>query len=224
MDKVLSSSQARIEHDKIKRSCIWSVSNIWSEEECKHYIEATETMGYESIDWEYAPEYRNCQRVLTLSETVSKDLWLRLRKHLTKEAVDFVRPFGFGNEGVWIPLGINAALRFTKYGKGHYFKPHRDGSFVHDANLRSVYTVMIYLNEDFEGGETRFFHTHKNERYLTSNDFDAFHVRPATGTCLIFNHDVSGTKYISHITNKSHMLCITILFLFFILYYVSALS
>ena len=33
---------------------------------------------------------------------------------------------------------------------------HVDGSYVRNANERSIYSIIIYLNEDFKGGETVF--------------------------------------------------------------------
>jgi hypothetical protein len=50
--------------------------------------------------------------------------------------------------------GINPCIRFTRYDKGGHFDWHRDGNFVLDDENRSVFTLMIYLSEDFEGGET----------------------------------------------------------------------
>jgi len=37
------------------------------------------------------------------------------------------------------------------------FAPHSDGSFVRNENEMSFYSYLVYLNDDFEGGETSFF-------------------------------------------------------------------
>lgn len=34
---------------------------------------------------------------------------------------------------------------------GHHFKPHKDGMFVMTSDYRTIYTVVIYLNDGFEG-------------------------------------------------------------------------
>lgn len=66
--------------------------------------------------------------------------------------------------------GINARFRFYKYTPGAVYKPHidgawpgsgitSDGAYALDAfgDRHSRMTLILYLNDDFEGGETRFF-------------------------------------------------------------------
>jgi len=40
----------------------FQVQQLLSKEECKYYIEQTEKLGYESVDWEYVKSYRDCER------------------------------------------------------------------------------------------------------------------------------------------------------------------
>jgi hypothetical protein len=47
-------------------------------------------------------------------------------------------------------------FRVYKYLPGQQFKMHRDGSYERNENEKSFYTFLIYLNDDFEGGETEF--------------------------------------------------------------------
>ena len=91
----------------------------------------------------------------------------------------------------------NERLRLLRYDGGEYFAPHRDGTYVReDGGDRSFVTVLIYLNQGFEGGETTFLHC---------RDFDKkVPYVPETGSVLLFQHDIlhegsllrSGTKYI----------------------------
>ena len=39
---------------------------------------------------------------------------------------------------------------------GGHFSPHLDGPWVPHEDESSVFTVVIYLNSDFQGGETQF--------------------------------------------------------------------
>ena len=65
---------------------------------------------------------------------------------------------------------------------------HKDGPWLEDG-LRSELTLLVYLNEDFQGGAT---------------DFRGFQIQPRTGDALLFVHDtwhegavlVSGCKYV----------------------------
>jgi prolyl 4-hydroxylase len=66
---------------------------------------------------------------------------------------------------------------------------HRDGSYKRNETEKSFFTFLIYLNDDFEGGETEF--------------QDLFTIKPKTGDLLVFYHPykhegkllVSGYKY-----------------------------
>ncbi len=39
---------------------------------------------------------------------------------------------------------------------GGHFSPHIDGPWVPRENESSIFTVIIYLNSDFQGGATNF--------------------------------------------------------------------
>jgi len=55
-------------------------------------------------------------------------------------------------------VGLSDRLRFSKYDKGGEFAIHQDG--IHQdprTGHRSAYTLSIYLNDTFAGGETTFF-------------------------------------------------------------------
>ncbi|ETO27919.1 P4Hc domain-containing protein, partial [Reticulomyxa filosa] len=131
-------------------------------------------------------------------------LWDRIRPHLKVRDLDQMRPFGFGNEGIWVVQGVNECIRFTKYEPGQHFKAHRDGKYQHNDEVASVYTLMIFLNQDFEGGQTKFFANKQNQPYLNLKHAKAETVLPQSGMALLFNHDVwhegakvaKGVKYI----------------------------
>jgi predicted 2-oxoglutarate/Fe(II)-dependent dioxygenase YbiX len=80
-------------------------------------------------------------------------------------------------------------LRFYKYTPTKRFKMHKDGPWT-EAGLTSKLTFLVYLNDDFAGGET---------------DFRDFKVQPEKGNALLFIHDTwhegavvtSGVKYVA---------------------------
>jgi hypothetical protein len=83
-------------------------------------------------------------------------------------------------------VGLNERLRFLRYHPGDFFAPHFDGSFVRGKESpperrgeQSYVTVMIYLNEGCEGGETRFLDLAGKSSY----DFV-----PRAGAALLFEH------------------------------------
>lgn len=178
-------------------------SSLITVEESAAVVEAAAALGFSPVDWEYSASYRDCERVVAQSEQLAELLWHRLRPRLRREDVEGVRPTGWHNEGTWRPTNLNSLMRVSRYGPGHHFAPHRDGSFVLDDEHRSILTLLVYLDVSptLEGGGTAFFH-----RGLTSGapGKPAFRVDPRVGDAVLFTHDawhqgepvVSGHKLI----------------------------
>ncbi len=87
--------------------------------------------------------------------------------------------------------GVNERMRYFRYKPGTWFKPHADGSFARDETERSLYTLIVYLNDGFEGGRTLF----EVEPGVA--------ITPREGMALMFQHPIvhegeevtAGTKY-----------------------------
>lgn len=90
-------------------------------------------------------------------------------------------------------VGANERIRCYRYKPGMRFAPHSDGAFVRDETEMSFYSYLVYLNCEFEGGQTTF---------LTEPEIQ---IEPQTGWGLIFQHPLlhegsevtSGTKYVA---------------------------
>jgi hypothetical protein len=131
---------------------------------------------------------------VAISSGLAKCLWDRIIPHLRQEELNDIRPFGISGKGKWFAECVNPYFRFTKYNEGHFFKKHQDGGYVNNNNQRSILTLMIYLNDNFEGGATTFYEDGDNMEVI----------KPVNCTGVIFNHDVEhegdviikGTKYI----------------------------
>ncbi len=74
-----------------------------------------------------------------------------LAENLFQRAVEFL-PQIYENDEV---SGFNEMFRIYKYSPGQQFKMYHDGSYIRNENEKSFYVFLIYLNDDFEGGETR---------------------------------------------------------------------
>src|SRR5262245_59507609 len=64
-----------------------------------------------------------------------------------------------GARGHRVPVriaGLFVPLRIYRYEAGQHFGLHRDQSYAGEDGTRSLLTCMVYLNDDFEGGETDF--------------------------------------------------------------------
>jgi len=161
----------------------FTVDGVFTPEECAQTIAWAEDLGFEEAPITTArgfvriPSVRNNTRVMVDHTDLAADLWAR------------VQPEVPASLGPWRAVGLNERLRIYRYGEGQYFKPHLDGAFARSSTERSQFTMMVYLNDDFTGGETA---------------FTGQLVRPAPGRALFFLHRQrhegravrSGLKYV----------------------------
>jgi predicted 2-oxoglutarate/Fe(II)-dependent dioxygenase YbiX len=146
---------------------IFTVSGFCGDSECDGYIQLGESLGFGDapINTFFGPgmakDVRNNSRVLLDDPGRAQLIWERARLYVPERL------------GGHRALGLNERFRFYRYDPGQTFRWHRDGYFQRSNGERSRLTFMIYLNDDFEGGETRF------ERAT---------VRPVKGMALFFDH------------------------------------
>lgn len=152
-----------------------------SEEECKNFIALAEDKGFEDSKIIsggreiVAKEIRNNTRVFIDDVEIASKIWLRLKPQLS------VIVSG------WSPVGLNERLRFYRYEPNQMFRLHRDMAYEF-RNQKSFLSIIIYLNDDFEGGDT---------------EFKDFSITPKTGRAAIFKHELlhqgnavqAGVKY-----------------------------
>jgi len=178
---------------KVPGAKCFTVDGIMSKTECDYYINKCEKIGWKSLKKQFPKDYRSNEQLIILSDSLANSLWKRLEGTLTRSDVQ-IRPMGFGNGGLWRPSRLNECFKFGKYTKGGSFNKHIDGPWVPRHDECSVFTVVVYLNDDFEGGNTVFY----------DGDEEAVKVSPKAGTALVFNHNVlhqgdpviKGVKYI----------------------------
>ena len=104
---------------------------------------------------------------------------------------------------------MNQCFKFSKYEEGYSFEAHIDGPWVPMKDESSVFTVVIYLNDDYEGGQTNFYNEpfeskFEGKRGIKNDEDLVATIQPKTGKMLVFNHEsyhegskvLKGTKYI----------------------------
>ncbi len=171
----------------VEDESIVTVSNFLSPEECDAVIRETLATGYEEAPittfrgFQMRPDIRNNTRVMKDDAVLAARLWERMK--------GFV-PVHHERIGTWHAHGLNERFRYYRYTGGQYFKWHGDGPFIRSTEEMSLFTAMVYLNDDFEGGTT---------------DFQfGLSVTPRRGMLLLFEHSFvhqgapvrSGCKYV----------------------------
>jgi 2OG-Fe(II) oxygenase superfamily len=181
-------------------TCSWLAKNVCvipdflSAEECLDLIGASESKGYEdapittALGMVMQKDVRNNDRVMVDDVAAAGQLYDRAEPLLPPRL----------NEE-WRVCGLNERLRFYRYDVGQKFDWHYDGCYEAPAGERSFLTFMIYLNQGFGGGETKFGRIGSMQRLE-----EALSVAPRRGMALIFEHGIphigstvtSGRKYV----------------------------
>ena len=152
---------------------IFTVSAVFSPEECAALINAAE--GYGFGETEYPKSYRGNLRLITFDNSLAEVVWNRIQSVVPPSVSESGRTFK--------AVGLNPCWRLAKYFPGDQFGSHVDAYFEDDkTGHKSMFTVNIYMNGGFEGGNTTFFiGGHGASSAITSYD-----VVPESGLCLIF--------------------------------------
>jgi predicted 2-oxoglutarate/Fe(II)-dependent dioxygenase YbiX len=162
---------------------IFTVAGFVDPAECAGYIALSESRGFGDapIETSFGPvmmkDVRDNSRVMVDDPSLAHLVWERVRLYVPSTLA--------GHRAI----GVNERFRFYRYDPGQTFRWHRDGYFERPNGERSRLTFMVYLNDDFEGGETRF--------------LEAV-IKPVAGTALCFAHRllhegaevVRGRKYV----------------------------
>ena len=162
------------------------IEGILTREECEALIQVTEGKGYQKAQINSGQGYqymnldkRNSDRSIIDSVQVANVFWERIKPFI---------PEGLYKKQDAQALGINERLRFLRYDKGGYFKPHNDGQYHREGVFpleKSMLTIQLYLNEGFKGGQTTF---------VGSLDDGTFErnvpVVPKIGSVLIFAQNI----------------------------------
>jgi predicted 2-oxoglutarate/Fe(II)-dependent dioxygenase YbiX len=156
---------------------VFTLDNLLTPDECAAYIARSEGIGYDAatistgFGQERVADVRNNDRVILDEAAVSEALWPRVQPYLPRELERRTLE------------GLNERWRFYRYDPGQRFDWHLDGYYQRENGSRSLLTLLFFLNDDFEGGETRF-------RFSDGANMQEFAVKPVRGMALVFRHAI----------------------------------
>lgn len=123
---------------------LYEIDNLLTPEECDIVIKEAYNKGFEQ-----STVYTNGSSVLADTRN-SNTCWLDNNVNIANKISSVV------NKLVDYPLENQEALQVVKYPPGGYFNLHHDAT-DYDGPLKDrIITFLIYLNDDFTGGETEF--------------------------------------------------------------------
>lgn len=173
--------KGKIKRKNYPQKNIYTLPNLLTKRECQTIIQKSEAIGFQKAGlaigqdvYRSKEKTRSNQRMLFEDPKMSAEIWNRMQ-HL----VDYK----FDNH---YAQGLNWRFRVYKYTKGNLFAPHVDERMtLPEGKGITLFTFMIYLNENMEGGATTFFDRRKKgSNKMTINRI----IRPKTGMGLAFDH------------------------------------
>ena len=156
---------------------LWTVADVYTPAECREFVANIERWGPAIAT--NNPAFRDQDRVVRDDGPLAAELFRRLRPQLPERM------------GPLRLVGLNERLRFYRYRPGQQFPAHTDHWYWPSETRVTLLTVLVYFNDDFEGGETRFIE-HLEEVVV-----------PRPGLVAVFQHKIRhegcavrrGTKY-----------------------------
>jgi predicted 2-oxoglutarate/Fe(II)-dependent dioxygenase YbiX len=162
---------------------IGTIDDILNAAECAEHIDSSEHAGFgaapiiTAFGEAVVSDVRNNSRVMLDDFALAARIWERASEHLPV--------FLDGRQAI----AMNERFRYYRYRPGQRFDWHADASFRRANGEVSQLSFIMYLNDDFTGGETAVM-----DKLIT----------PRRGRALFFLHELlhegrpvkSGTKYV----------------------------
>ncbi len=178
------------------------LSNVLSKDECSRLIDAASILGYRPDHPTNLPSptgIDSCEWLV--DHSIHDMIYDRVEQHLPRSMGDSTNSTNNDDaktnnktNNTNTLSGINKRWRFFRYGQDCVYRPHIDGSwpagslskdgksYVLDTSgsTRSYLTFLIYLNDGFDGGETRFFYPDETGTLVARG------IVPTMGSVLVF--------------------------------------
>jgi predicted 2-oxoglutarate/Fe(II)-dependent dioxygenase YbiX len=178
---------AHVRREDLAPGC-YVLHEVLSPKECRALVQAAEGLGFTHAGLAIGDDtyrvnlaVRNNLRVVIDDHALAEALWPRVRERIDPR-----------HQGAKVQ-GLNWRFRVYRYEEGQRYFPH------YDVRMRlpvgeTRFSLVLYLSDAFEGGETRFFEE-KDKRARRGEGrgrkFDnrvRFAVRPPVGSAVVFDH------------------------------------
>ncbi|KAI5813691.1 hypothetical protein BZA77DRAFT_284619 [Pyronema omphalodes] len=173
------------------------LQNVLSKTTCRQIIAAAETMGF-------TPDQAAAGSATELASVLAHNFYWMADEAFCTSLFERVKPFLPATVKGLPVKSINRRFRCYRYVPGAVYRPHVDGAwppsgitpkgeYVYNASdpekpEYSRFTFLVYLNDEFEGGETTFFVPAPGE------GLEARGVKPMMGSVVVFPHgDAEGS-------------------------------
>ena len=190
---------------------IITIDNILSREECQKIISACEEKGWNKS----APsggghgrtgreDPRTNSFCVLFDEKIANSIWEKVKNHLEPDLAFLGENVYFNSitKGAeWKPSFVYEKLRIYKYNPGDAFPEHIDYKVKRnreDSVQQSFMSLLVYLNDDFENGETGYWPNHSGIHCRFLRDVEKQHfkkdhqilIKPKLGMCVVQDQNI----------------------------------
>jgi NAD+ synthetase len=174
---------------------------------CKQLLDEADSHGWQEVGIDgirshYSPgDVVGSLRASTFSPELADAVWSRLQPLLSCiESAGDDPQNSIPEKSVWRPIGVSPLARFIRYDSGGQLIPHYDYTFSYSDTLKTLKTIVIYLESDnVQGGNTRFLTDNRiidkvsyrdltDRKEFAGDDDVLVFVDPKPGQGLVFDH------------------------------------
>ncbi len=150
---------------KLKKNGIYTIPNFLNEDEIKLYNNLVLNPPNDATDFTNTGIFSNNK---WYNNVVADSFFNKLEKYIEKSD---------------LAIKANNVVMTGNYKEGEEFNLHTDTGLFYDKinGKKSRWTLLIYLNDDFDGGDTTFY---DNNWQITDV------IKPVKGTALLFDIDL----------------------------------
>lgn len=159
------------------------IDGVLTPDDCKRWIEAAERAQF-TKSGEREIFSGNRLRTVINDKDAADAVWEQIKGHVTKRRThrgkDGNHSYGGVGaipDGEYEPFGVSPMFRFSKYVPGGSFGWHVDTCYAKGPHEVGMDTLLIYLNDDYIGGET-----------VLKLVPDTVVMTPKTGSAMAFYH------------------------------------
>lgn len=139
---------------------LWVLDDLFSPQECRELVAAANAIQDDGCNKSWHVPDNNPGKYLRAV------LWDR---PLAARLWDTLKPVLPSEHGGYKLLYVNPCFRFSRYRDGGWFPVHHDGKNYDKGgseswDAESLFTLNVFLNDGFEGGQTDFFEQVKPKR------------------------------------------------------------
>jgi hypothetical protein len=165
-------------HFDFEHRLVWTVPELFSAGECAALVAGAADQAWLPATVNRAagrvvePGMRDNTTAVLRDPALAAEMYRRVLPHVPQR---MSAELGARGRVPMEVAGIHVPVRIYRYERGQHFGLHEDQSYFGEGGTKSLLTFMVYLNDDFGGGETDF-----PEQGQT--------IVPETGRALLFQH------------------------------------